>query len=368
MDTQRAHGELDRQADIMPSPPLADDKVITDKPSPRIFSVTEPVRICVAGSGAVGGTLAVRLATVGHNVSVIARGEHLAAIKKSGLRLADHGNEIIVNVQAADRAAFGIQDVIFVSVKAHGLADMLPMIAPMVGPDTIVVPTINGLPWWYFQGEGGRFDGQRIHAVDPDGQLQRALPWQHIVGCVVYIAGHVASPGVVVTTNANRMILGEPSHQRSARVDALSRHLDRAGVEAEATDRIRDAIWNKLMANLSTNPLSVVIHDTADKLHADEGLQAIVQTIMRETVAVAKAYGAQLEPDAAIAHMLDMGRKLGAFKTSMLQDFENGHSLELAAIGDAVVELAARAGISVPAVQMILALAKFRSRQSRHLL
>jgi 2-dehydropantoate 2-reductase len=362
MDTQPAHRELDTDVDVMPSPPLATDRATTDRPASWISSLNSPARICVAGSGAIGGTLAVRLSASGHNVSVIARGDHLAAIKRSGLRLIDHGNDIVADVQASDHAAFGLQDVIFVSVKAHGLSEMLPMIAPMIGPETVIVPTINGMPWWYFQGEGGRFDGQRIHAVDPEGALQRALPWQHIVGCVVYIAAHVAGPGAIVTTNHNRIILGEPSHQPSARVDALCRHLERAGVKAEATRRIRDAIWTKLMANLATNPLSVVTGATIGGIHNEEGLRRIVETIMRETLRVGQACGAQFDVD--IDALMEIGRNLGPFKTSMLQDFEKGHALELAGIGDAVVELAARCDIPIPAIQMILSLARFRSQQA----
>jgi 2-dehydropantoate 2-reductase len=252
---------------------------------------------------------------------------------------------------------------VFVSVKAHGMKGMLPLLAPLIGPDTIVVPTINGVPWWYFQGEGGPFDGETIAAVDPDGALLRALPWRHIVGCVVYIAAHVEGPGVIVTTGANRVVLGEPSHQLSLRLAALCHYLEAAGVQAEPTERIRDAIWVKLMANLATNPLSVVTEATLDQLHGDEGLIAIIRSVMRETLSAGRAYGMQAEVD--IDHLLAMGRKLGPFKTSMLQDFERGHPLELAAIGDAAVELAARYDIPMPATQQLLALARFRSRQHR---
>lgn len=325
----------------------------------------KPARICVAGSGAIGGTLAARLALAGHDVSVIARGATLAAIRGSGLRLVDTtvaaDTPLRADVRAAERAEFGVQDIVFVSVKAHGLRDMLPQLAPLIGERTSVIPTINGLPWWYFQGEGGQFDSEPVRAVDPEGALLRALSWRHIVGCVVYIAAHVPEPGLVVTTNANRLVLGEPDHQLSPRVTALCWYLERAGIKAEATERIRDAIWIKLMANLATNPLSVVTGGTLSQLHSDEGTRGIIRTIMQETLSVGRAYGVQ--PAVDIEQLLTQGLKLGAFKTSMLQDFEKGQPLELVGIGDAVVELAARADIPIPATRQMLALARFRSQQ-----
>ncbi len=208
--------------------------------------------------------------------------------------------------------------------------------------------------------QGGRFDGAAVRAVDPEGALLRALPWQRIVGCVVYIAAHVLEPGTVKTTNANRLVLGEPHHRTSPRVGALCADLETAGIKAEATGRIRDAIWIKLMANLATNPLSVVTGGTLGELHSDEGTCAIIRAIMQEVLAVGRSYGVQADVD--IDHLLAQGLKLGAFKTSMLQDFEKGQPLELAGIGDAVVELAARHDIPIPATRQLLALARFRSQ------
>jgi 2-dehydropantoate 2-reductase len=336
---------------------LSDTRVATG-PSP-VASLTS-ARICVAGSGAVGGTLAARLALAGHHVSVIARGAHLAAIRTAGLRLIDSAGPMIAEVDAADHAAFGVQDIIFVSVKAHGLKDMLPQLAPMIGADTVVVPTINGLPWWYFQGEGGRFDGEAVHAVDPDGALLRLLPWRHLVGCVVYIAAHVAEPGVIVSSNVSRIVLGELDHRPSARLTTLCARLESAGITATATERIRDAVWIKLMANLATNPLSVVTGATLDQLHDDEGLCGIVRAIMQETLQVAATSG--VRPDVHIDDLLAAGRGLVGFRTSMLQDFDKGQTLELAAIGDAVVELAERHDVAMPVTRHVLALARFRAR------
>jgi 2-dehydropantoate 2-reductase len=189
------------------------------------------------------------------------------------------------------------------------------------------------------------------------------LPWRSVIGCVVYIAAHVVEPGVVVTTNANRVVLGEPSHRPSDRLTALCERLAHAGIAAEATNRIREAIWVKLMANLATNPLSVVTGATLDQLHGDAGLRRIIETVMRETLQVAHAYG--VHPAVDIDQLLETGRRLGKFKTSMLQDYEKRQPLELAAIGDAVVELAARYDIPLPATQQILSLARFQSQYDR---
>ncbi len=356
--------------------------VIKTQSSPPLLSITHtpqtlrtenPARICVAGSGAIGGTLAVRLAMAGHDVSVIARGANLAAIRKAGLQLVDDTGtaqtHMTAEVKAADNAAFGVQDIVFLSAKAHSLRDMLPVLAPLIGEKTVIVPTLNGLPWWYFQGEGGRFEGNAVHAVDPDGALTRGLPWRQIVGCVVYITARVAEPGVVVTSNTNRVILGELSDEpgrgpngEPGRLSALRSHLEHAGVKAEITDRIREAVWVKLMANLATNPLSVITGATLGDMHGDDGLCQIIRAVMRETLQVAALYG--IRPQVDIDQLMDVARRLGQFKTSMLQDFEKRQPLELAAIGEAVVELASRYDMQIPAIRQVLSLARFRSLQN----
>jgi 2-dehydropantoate 2-reductase len=323
-----------------------------------------PLRICVAGAGAIGGTIAARCAAAGHHVSVLARGAHLRAIRESGLRFVDPGGSLQIKVAAAELPDFGPQDVIFVSVKAHCLADMLPNIAPLMHDDTVVVPTLNGIPWWYFQGEGGRFDGEVVRAVDPNGNLLRAVPWTRLIGCVVYIAAEVSEPGLVMAkSRSHRLVLGEPAHRSSARVTALAARLAEAGIAVETTERIRDAIWIKLLANLASNPLSVVAEATLEEQFNTPELLEIVKAIMSEAMQVGAAYGVRFSVDPE--QIIEGGRHLGAFKTSMLQDFEKGQPLELAAIGDAVLELAARQKIAMPATRHVLALARFRSARHR---
>jgi 2-dehydropantoate 2-reductase len=317
------------------------------------------LRICVAGAGAVGGMLAARLANAGHLVSVLARGANLAAIRHNGLRLEDPDGTHDSHPAASDIPEFGPQDIIFVSAKTHSLAGLLPHLGPLLSPETIVVPTINGIPWWYFQGEGSRLEGEVVHAVDPDGALLAAFPIHHIVGCVVYINAEMKTPGVVTASSKHRLILGEPRGAASARVRELCAVLAEAGIEALATDTIRDAVWSKVVANLASNPLSVVSGATLGELFGGTELRDIVAATIREGMLVGATYGARfaLDPQS----LIDMGAKLGAFRTSMLQDFEHGRPLELAAIGDAVLELAARHDIAMPITRAILALASFRA-------
>ena len=323
-----------------------------------------PRQICVAGCGAIGGVLAARLAAAGHEVSVLARGAQLAGIRKAGLRLTDLGGTVNVKVAASNRPRFGVQDVVFVSCKAHALGSMLPLIEALVGENTIVVPTINGIPWWYFQGQGGPLEGQAVSAVDTNGALLRALPWARIVGCVVYMAAEVRAPGCIVAVSPHRMILGEPSNRLSERTTLLCHLLSAAGIAATATDRIRDEIWTKLLGNLASNPLSVLTGATLQAQADDPDLRAIFLGIGREVLAVGATYGASFTVDPT--GMAEISRQLGPFKTSMLQDFERGRPLELAAIGDAVIELASRHHIPMPVTRAILSLARFRDAHRPH--
>jgi len=321
-------------------------------------------RICVAGCGAIGGVLATRLAAAGHEVSVLARGAQLVEICKVGLRLTDLAGTVNVKVAASDKARFGAQDVVFVSCKAHAMGSMLPLIKPLVGENTVIVPTINGIPWWYFQGQGGPLEGQAVPAVDPDGALLGALPWTRIVGCVVYMAAEVRAPGCIVAISPHRMILGEPSNQPSERAALLCRLLNAAGIAATATERIRDEIWTKLLGNLASSPLSVLTGATLEDQAGDPDLRAIFLGIGREILAVGATYGASFAVDPT--GMAEICRKLGPFKTSMLQDFEKGRPLELAAIGDTVVELASKHDIPMPVTRAILSLTRFRDGHRPH--
>ncbi|MBD1601337.1 ketopantoate reductase family protein [Pseudomonas typographi] len=327
------------------------------------MTTAHPLRVCVAGAGAIGCTLAARLAASGQPVSLLARGAALAAINEHGLRLADLDGEHQVMVRASDSpAALGEQDVLFLCTKAPALAALLPTLAPLMGPNTVVVPLVNGVPWWYFHGEPGRFAGSRVEAVDPAGVLTQALALERILGCVVFITAEVLAPGVVRASNPHLMILGEPDNSQSPRLQRVCALLAAAGIEARASERIRDALWTKIIANLTSNPLSVVTGATLAQLYGEPELKAVVSKVFNEALLTAAAYGARVAIDPQ--SFMEMGAGMGAVRTSMLQDYEHGRPLELQAIGDAVVELAERQGLAMPVTRDILNLARFRGQPS----
>jgi 2-dehydropantoate 2-reductase len=336
----------------------ADKREISD------MSAENRCRVCIVGAGAIGCTIAARLSLGGQHVSVLARGETLAAIRQQGIVLHDLEGTHSVQVNASDDPArLGPQDVVFLCTKADALRHLLPTLAPLLGPDTVIIPAVNGVPWWYFSYHGGRFAGQRIEAVDPGGELSDAIEAQRLIGAVVFITAHVERPAVVRSTNPHLMIFGEPSGELTSRLQTLCSMLGDAGIEARATDRIRDTLWTKIIANLTSNPLSVVTGATLQQIYGHDELVPGVLNVLHEALLVAAAYGARVSLDPQT--FLRMGEGMGAVRTSMLQDFDAGKPLELAAIGDAVVELAELQGISMPHTRNILSLARFRAAAQR---
>lgn len=325
------------------------------------MTASSPLKVCIAGAGAIGCTLAARLQASGQPVNVLARGATLEALRSNGICLTDLDGEHRVTVNASDRCDdFGVQDFVFVCTKAQSLASLLPTLAPLIGRNTVVVPMINGVPWWYFYAEGGRFDGQTVASVDPDGGLTQALPLSCVIGCVVFITAQAVSPGVVHSANPHLIVFGEPSGELTSRLETLRAMVEQTGIEARGVDRIRDTLWTKILANLTSNPLSVVAEGTLDQIYASPGLKQIVVKMLHEGLAVAAAYGARVNFDPHT--FLELAAGMGPVKTSMLQDYEKGLPLELAAIGDAVLELAQRMGIDMPVTRDILSLARFRSK------
>lgn len=320
------------------------------------------MRISIVGAGAIGTTIAVRLAMAGHDVSVLARGATLQAIQERGLRLHDpEGTHTAHPAASDDPAVLGPQDIVFVSTKITALAEVLPRLGPLLGPDTIVVPAINGVPWWFFDGAAAQPERRSLATLDPDGVLARAVPAAQLVGCVVYITAETLAPGVVRANNPHRLIVGEIDHRASPRAQQLATLLSGAGIATEATASIRDVVWTKVLSNLSSNPLSVLTGATLEQIYGLPSMRPLVKKILGEAMLTAAAYGARLpfDPDTFIAR----GAGMGAVRTSMLQDYEAGRPLELAAIGDAVLELAARKGIPMDTTADIIALARLRSEQ-----
>jgi 2-dehydropantoate 2-reductase len=316
-------------------------------------------RICVAGVGAVGATIAARLAASGESVSLLARGARLAQLRRDGLRVELDGQPVAARLSVSDRPEFGIQDIVFIATKAQGLGALLPTLGPLIGPQTIVAPLINGIPWWYFQGAGGAFDGATVAAVDPLGVLRDSVAAERIIGCVVYLTAQLRPTGIVSTMGGQRMAVGEIGNAARGRAESVAELLSGAGIAATSSGRIRDELWTKVALNLATNPLSVVTEATLLDQFTDPKLLAVVTAVIEETRRVAAAYGAT--PTLSLDDMLATGRKAGHFETSMLQDYRAGRPLELDAIGNSVLELAGKVGQPMPTTQLIVDLCAHRA-------
>jgi 2-dehydropantoate 2-reductase len=319
------------------------------------------LRICVAGVGAVGGTVAARLAAAGENVSLLARGARLAQLRSDGLR-AEFGNEpVTVQLPASDRPDFGIQDIVFIATKSHSLPGLLPGLSPLLGPDTIVAPLVNGIPWWYFLGTQGAFANDAVAAIDPQGLLRDAVATERILGCVVYITARLTPTGLVSSLGSQRLQIGEISDGISARARDLSAVLSHAGIDTQVSARIREQLWTKVALNLATNPLSVITESTLVEQFTDPKLLPIVRAVLEETGRLAAAH--HVQPSMSMDEMIATGRRAGAFETSMLQDFRAGRPLELDAIGGTVLELAAKIGEDMPTTKLMLALCAHRAQR-----
>lgn len=319
------------------------------------------MRICIFGAGAIGGLLGVRLALAGHDVSFLARGEHLAAIRAKGATLVSNGEVVTVHPPASDRPAdLGPQDVVILAVKATAAATAAKTAAPLLGPETAVVTAMNGIPYWYFYRLPGRFENHRLASVDPDGAQWDGLPPARAVGCVVYAAGAIEAPGVIRHISGSRFVLGEPDGSDSARVRRIADAFTTAGFDAPVSRDIRTAIWIKLWGNLSFNPVSVLTGGTLDVLATDDDSRRVIAAMMEESRAVAHRLGIDMGMD--VETRLRMAAQVGAHKTSMLQDFERGRPLELDALLGAVVEMARLVGVATPMCEAVLGLARQRAR------
>ena len=319
------------------------------------------MKIAIFGAGAIGGYLAVRLHQAGADVSVIARGPHLAAMRDHGLTLRSDGQTVTAKLPCTDKPEeAGPQDYVIVTLKANGLAPAAPQIAKLMGPETALVTGINGIPYWYFHGLEGTWRERRIQSVDPGGGLWEILPPSRVIGCIVYPAAEVIEPGVIEHTYGNRFTLGEPDGSKSARVVALAQLLSSAGLKAPVRSNIRDELWVKLWGNLAFNPLSALTGSTLDRLAFQPDLRAAVRGMMEEAQAVGEALGATFS--VSMDKRIDGAGEVGAHKTSMLQDLERGRPMEIDALLGAVVELAGLTGKPVPLCQSILSLVRERGR------
>jgi 2-dehydropantoate 2-reductase len=321
------------------------------------------MKIAIFGAGAIGGYLAVKLHQAGADVSIIARGPHLAAMRANGLTLKSEGASVTVRLPCTDKAEeAGIQDYVFITLKANGLAPAAPQIAKLMGPQSALVTGINGVPYWYFYGLEGPWRDRVIESVDPGGKLWQLLPPRQAIGCIVYPAAQVIEPGVIEHTYGNRFTLGEPDGSKSARAEALSQMLVKAGLKAPVRSNIRDEIWVKLWGNLAFNPLSALTSSTLDRLAFRPDLRAVAHAMMSEAAAVGEALGVKFA--VSIDKRIDGAGEVGVHKTSMLQDLERGRPMEIDALLGAVVELADLTGKPMPLCRAILALVRERARQA----
>jgi 2-dehydropantoate 2-reductase len=319
--------------------------------------MTQSLSIAVVGAGAVGGTIAYSLAAAGFSPKLVARGETLAAIRRDGLRVDKWDGGGVARLEATDDPrALGPQDLVIGTMKAQDWPAALGMLAPLIGPDTALLPVINGVPWWYFDGGGGASARQKVMAVDPDGAVLAALPARIVIGSVVYMGAARAAPGVVRWTSGNRLVLGEAQGPRRERTERVADLLRRAGFDAVPTDDIRSEIWAKLVGNAAFNPLSVIARAATDEIMDDPGLGRIALAAMHEVAAVANVLGAARGLDVEKRYAINA--ELGKFRTSTLQDFEAGRPLELGGLVDAVVEIGDRVGVATPMTAALGALAR----------
>ena len=316
------------------------------------------MKICVYGAGAIGGLMAAWLARAGHEVSLVARGAQLDAIRRDGLRVRSQGKTESFKIKAdATPAAFGAQDYVLVTVKAQNLTEVADSIAPLLGRDTSVVTAMNGVPWWFFHGLK-RHDS-RLESLDPGGRLSHAVPTERVVGCVIHLAASTPEPGLVSHNMGARLILGEPGGENTARSRRIAEALTSAGFEVVVSNTIEKDFWVKLLGNVSFNPVSALTVSTADRLIQNEEVKAYMVEIMREVLAIGRAVGvdADIDPEARI----DMARALGPFKTSMLQDLEAGKRLEIDGLLAGTLEIARKAGVRAPFTESLFGLIRARA-------
>jgi 2-dehydropantoate 2-reductase len=320
------------------------------------------MKVCIYGAGAIGGWIGAGLAQAGSRLNVVARGATLEALQRDGLSVmrGDQRTRVAVNA-VADPADLGAQDLVVIAVKAPALPAVAAQIAPLLGPDTIVLTAMNGVPWWFLQGGfGGPLAGTQLEAVDPGGKIDAAIPAQHVIGCVVHASCSLDAPGVVRHHFGNGLIIGEPSGEATPRAQRLEALLEQAGFEARLSPRIQKDVWYKLWGNMTVNPISALTGATTDLILNDELVRGFISTIMLEAREIGERIGVPIAESPEDRHAVT--RKLGAFKTSMLQDVEAQRQVELDALVGVVKELGDLTGVHIPFTDALFGLARLHAR------
>ncbi len=319
------------------------------------------MKVCIYGAGAIGGWIGHALARSGAVVSVVARGSTLLALKQHGLRLNQGGVTTAQPVAASSSPQeLGVQDLVIISVKGPALAAVARQIAPLISPTTVVLTAMNGVPWWFLNGFGGAYAGHALTSIDPDGEIGNALPAPQVVGCVVHASCSVNEPGLVQHHFGNRLIIGEPSGKKTDRVQQLVALLSNAGFETQLSDQIQKDIWYKLWGNMTVNPISALTGATTDLIMDDTLVRGFISSVMLEAKEVGARLGIAIDQQPEDRHAVTM--KLGAFKTSMLQDVEAGKAVELDALVTAVKELGQLTNVPTPYTDALLGLARLQAR------
>lgn len=321
------------------------------------------MKICIYGAGAIGGYMGASLAEAGHEVSLIARGEHKQAIHDQGLTLIIDGLGRNYKIPVSDNPAdFGPQDCVIITLKAHSVPHIVDQLPVLFHEDTTVVSAVNGVPWWYFYELGGKYKDMRLETVDPGGRQWDVIGPERIIGAVVYPACEVPGPGVIEHLSGNKFSLGEPSGEKTDRVLAISKALQEGGLRAPVKTKIRDEIWVKLWGNLSLNPISALTSETLETICKTPETRQVARNMMLEAQAIGEELGVRFVVD--VEKRIDGAQAIGAHKTSMLQDLERGRPMEIDALVSAVQELGALTGKPTPTIDTVLALVKLRARQA----
>ncbi len=318
------------------------------------------MKVAIYGAGAIGGWMGVKLAQAGCEVGVVARGATLEALQLHGLRLEATDVSSVPVQSSANPADLGVQDLVIVAVKAPAMAAVAQAIGPLIGPDTMVLTAMNGVPWWFFEGFGAQYAGTRLKAVDPDGAIARAIPARHIIGCVVHASCSLTGPGFVKQHFGNKLIVGEPSGEKTARVNELVALMQKAGFETVLSEQIQKDAWYKLWGNMTVNPVSAMTGATTDLIMGDDLVRGFISKVMLEAREIGFRIGIPIEQQPEDRHQVT--RKLGSFKTSMLQDVESGKPVELDALVTVVKELGELTQVPTPFTDALLGLSRLHAR------
>jgi 2-dehydropantoate 2-reductase len=319
------------------------------------------MKICIYGAGAIGGYMGVQLANAGADVSLVARGPHLKAMQDNGLKLLIGGEERVARLRCtSDPSELGPQDYVIIALKAHSVPGVVDAMLPLLGNDTGVVTAINGIPYWYFYKNGGAYENSTLETIDPGAKQWQVLGPERAIGCVVYPATELVEPGVIQHVYGDKFPIGEPSGQRTERVERLCTMMTAAGLRAPVLDNIRDEIWLKLWGNLSFNPISALTCATLEQIAGDPGTRAVVKNMMVEAQQIAEKLGVNFRVD--VERRINGAGAVGAHKTSMLQDLERGRPMEIDPLVTVVQEMGVLTEVPTPTIDIVLALIKQRAQ------